>query len=263
MLRCSYLGIALGAAIIARWSILSIRLKTILSAAQVHGAAKEMGSIMSLFRWVLRVGTGSARPTLALLTLGLGVLQVGSSQAADVDYAAAAAASCADTLGYVACANLGKRVGPPGPPVFTGTWFAAIAKSSTSREWGASWREQSEAAANRDALLICARSGRKDCKVVLSGANNCLSLAESPDGAWAAADSVLDRTDAISKATNSCRKYGGRSCAVVVTPCGRQDKAAQPCVKEYSNDISRGAAWANMTPEQRALWNKRANGACK
>jgi hypothetical protein len=218
---------------------------------------------MSLSRWVFSVNTGLVPAILALLALSLGVLQSESSHAADVDYAAAAAASCADTLGYVACANLGKPAGPPGPPVFTGTWYAAIAKSSASREWGASWREQSEAAANRDANLICARSGRKDCKVVLSGANNCLSLAESPDGAWAAADSVLDRTDAISKATNACRKYGGHSCAVVVTPCGRQDKAAQPCVKEYSNDISRGAAWANMTPEQKALWNKRANGACK
>ena len=202
-------------------------------------------------------------PTLAFLALSLGVVQVESCQAADIDYAASAAASCADTLGYVACANLGKPAGPPGPPVFTGTWYAAIAKSSAKPEWGASWREASESAANRDALLVCARSGSTDCKVVRSGANNCLSLAESPDGAWAAADSVLDRTDAISKATNSCRKYGGRGCAVVVTPCGRQDKAAQPCVKEYSNDISRGAAWANMTPEQKALWNKRANGACK
>ena len=218
---------------------------------------------MSLSRCLFSLNRTLVPAAVALLTLTLGVVQSESSQAADVDYAGAAAASCADTLGYVACANLGKRTGPPGPPVFTGTWYAAIAKSSASREWGASWREESEAAADRDATVICARSGRKDCKVVLSGANNCLSLAESPDGAWAAADSVLDRTDAISKATNSCRKYGGHNCAVVVTPCGRQDKAAQPCVKEYSNDISRGAAWANMTPEQKALWNKRANGACK
>jgi hypothetical protein len=218
---------------------------------------------MTQSRWVLSADAARVPTTLAFIALSLGMLRVVPSRAADVDYAAAAAASCADTLGYVACANLGKPAGPPGPPVFTGTWYAAIAKSAASREWGASWREQTEAAAHRDATLICARSGRKDCKVVLSGANNCLSLAESPDGAWAAADSVLDRSDAISKATNACRKYGGHDCAVVVTPCGRQDKAVQPCVKEYSNDISRGAAWANMTPEQRALWNKRANGACK
>jgi hypothetical protein len=201
-------------------------------------------------------------PTLAFLALSLGVVQVESCQAADIDYAASAAASCADTLGYVACANLGKPAGPPGPPVFTGTWYAAIAKSSAKPEWGASWREASESAAHRDALLVCARSGSTDCKVVRSGANNCLSLAESPDGAWAAADSTYDRADAISKATNACRKFGGSNCAVVVTPCGRQDKATQPCVKEYSNDISRGAAWANMTPEQKGLWNKKANGAC-
>jgi Domain of unknown function (DUF4189) len=182
-----------------------------LSAAQLDAAAE---------------GTGLLPATVVLLTLSLGALHGAPCQAEDVDYAAAA--SCADALGYGGCANVGKPVGPPGPPVFTGTWYAAIAKSSASWEWGASWREQSEAAANRDATLICARSGRKDCKIVLSGANNCLSLAESPDGAWAAADSTYDGSTAISKATNACRKYGGQNCAVVVTPCGRQDKAARP-----------------------------------
>jgi len=50
---------------------------------------------------------------------------------------------------------------------------------------------------------------------------------------------------------------------VVVTPCGRDAVTTPPCLKEYSNDISRGQVWASMTPEQKALWNKHPNGACK
>ncbi len=110
----------------------------------------------------------------------------------------------------------------------------------------------------------CARGGQKDCKVEMTGANNCMSLAESAvDGVWGVAASGLGRGDAISSATNMCHKYGGRDCSVVVTPCGRESPNSPPCLREYSNDISHGAAWAAMTPQQRALWNKHPNGACK
>jgi hypothetical protein len=153
----------------------------------------------------------------------------------------------------------------PHPPVFAGTWYSSIAKSVATYAWGASWHETTQAAADQSAVLSCAKSGQKDCKVVMTGANNCLSLAESsPDGIWGAAASDMDRQGAIVSATNTCRKYGGKNCSVVVTPCGRSSVTTPPCLQlPPANDISKGAVWASMTPEQKALWNKKPNGACK
>ena len=154
----------------------------------------------------------------------------------------------------------------PHPPEFTGTWYAAIAKSTATTTWGVSWHEDSQAAAERDALANCRKASNgahDDCKIATAGANNCLSLAiSSPDGTWGWAASNLDRSDAVSNATNTCRKYGGKNCRVVASPCGRNNPATPPCIKEYSNDISRGEAWARMSPEMKKLWNKRPNGAC-
>jgi hypothetical protein len=177
----------------------------------------------------------------------------------------ALSAACVNALGYQGCSELG-RTDPnrPTAPVFTGTWYAAIAKSSSSINWGASWREPSMAAAVRDAQRSCERAGSRDCKIVVSGANNCMSLAISRrDGFWGSADSNTDRSMAISKAMNACRRVGGRQCSVVVTPCGRQDKNAEACIRQHPIDISRGEAWKSMSEEEKALWNKRGNGNCK
>jgi hypothetical protein len=152
----------------------------------------------------------------------------------------------------------------PAAPVFTGTWYAAIAKSAVTFAWGASWHETTQENANRSALQSCSHSGQKDCKVAITGGNNCLSLAESaPDGAWAASFSNLDRNGAIHAAAALCQKNGGRDCSVVVSPCGRDAVTTPPCLKTYSNDISRGEVWKHMTEEQKAMWNKKPNGACK
>jgi len=158
-----------------------------------------------------------------------------------------------DSEVYVCEAEPGTNQG--NAPVFTGTWYAAIAKSSSSPFWGASWHEKSQADAQRSALSRCNKGVHADCKVVVQGVNNCISLSEShPDGAWGVA---------ISQATTNCRKYGGHACAVVITPCGRSLPNDQQCVPFYSIDISRGAVWARMSPQEKAMWNKRPNGACK
>lgn len=165
---------------------------------------------------------------------------------------------------YVCEAQPGTNQGNAPAPVFTGTWYAAIAKSSSSPFWGASWRERSQADAQRSALSRCNKGARADCKVVVQGVNNCISLAESiPDGTWGVAVSELDRSGAVSQATNNCRKYGGRACRVVITPCGRSLSNEPQCIPYHSNDISRGAAWARMSPQEKAMWNKRPNGACQ
>jgi Domain of unknown function (DUF4189) len=149
------------------------------------------------------------------------------------------------------------------PPEFQGTWYASIAKSDGSYSWGASWHHDSAASAERAALALCRKGNHNDCKVAITGANNCLSLAISvPDGAWATFSSDYDRSDAISKATRSCQHYGGKNCRVVVTPCGRSRPETPPCVQEYRNDISRGEAWKHMSPEEKKMWNRPSNGAC-
>jgi len=152
----------------------------------------------------------------------------------------------------------------PQAPVFVGTWYSAIAKSAATFAWGASWHETTQENANKSAMQSCTHTGHNDCKIAITGANNCLSLAEStPDGAWAASFSNLDRNDAIHAAAALCKKNGGRDCSVVVSPCGRDAVTTPPCLKTYSNDISRGEAWKHMTEEQKAMWNKKPNGACK
>ena len=45
--------------------------------------------------------------------------------------------------------------------------------------------------------------------------------------------------------------------------CGRDAVTTPPCLKSYSNDISRGEMWKHMTDEQKAMWNKKGNGVCK
>ena len=149
-------------------------------------------------------------------------------------------------------------------PEFTGVWYAAIAKSGSSLTWGASWHHASERAASDAALKQCRQNGANDCKVAITGSNNCLSLAESvPDGAWAAEFSNLDRSGAISSVMTSCRKFGGRNCRVVVTPCGRNNPLTPPCIPTHPIDISRGEVWKRMSPQERAMWNRPANGACQ
>jgi hypothetical protein len=62
---------------------------------------------------------------------------------------------------------------------------------------------------------------------------------------------------------NACRKSGGRACEAVITPCGRSLPTTPAYIQEYSNDITRGEAWARMSPQEKQVWNKRGNGACK
>ena len=152
---------------------------------------------------------------------------------------------------------------PKGPPVMQGKFFASIAKSASTWGWGYSVHKSSAAAAEAAAIADCNLKGSRDCKVAVTGVNNCLSLALSKsDGAWSAQASDMDRSGAISKATNDCRQRGGRSCAVVISPCGRSAEGAAQCNPQYKVDISRGEAWQHMTPEQKAMWNRQGNGNC-
>jgi Domain of unknown function (DUF4189) len=154
--------------------------------------------------------------------------------------------------------------------VMTGTWYGAVAKSSSSAAWRPAWREISLADARKHALSHCSQGRVKDCRVVISGVNNCMSLAvSSVNGAWGAATSELGRGDAISSATRWRRKNRGVNCAAEVTPCGRQAADSRPYQTVGPGvDISRwsAAALASVSPEVRKrIANPAAytNGACR
>lgn len=176
--------------------------------------------------------------------------------------------ACTCSLGVCTINATGARFRAPGP-AFAGEWYASIAKSASSAAWGASWHYASQAAADQAALANCNKDGVTDCAVQIGDVNNCLSLAESPDGAWGVGRSGLNRADAIHVATGYCRKYGGKNCMAQVSVCGRQPRDSKPCLQVGPGiDISHwsAAALANLTPAEREAFEHPAqhtNGACK
>lgn len=177
--------------------------------------------------------------------------------------------ACTCSLGVCTVNATGVRFAAPRSPVFAGEWYAAIAKSARSRAWGASWHFASQAAANQAALANCNKGGVTDCQVAIGDVNNCLSLAESPDGTWGVGRSGLNRSDAIHVATGYCEKYGGKNCVAQVSVCGRQATDSKPCLQVGPGiDISHwsAAALASLTPQEREAFEHPAqhtNGACK
>lgn len=176
--------------------------------------------------------------------------------------------ACTCSFGVCTMTATGERFSAPSP-TFVGEWYAAIAKSATSGAWGASWHYASQAEANQAALANCNQKGVTDCKVEIGDVNNCLSLAESPDGAWGVGRSGMSRAGAIGVATDYCRKYGGKNCAARVSVCGRQPTDSKPCLKVAPGiDISHwsAAALATLTPAEREAFEhpaKHTNGACR
>lgn len=177
--------------------------------------------------------------------------------------------TCTCLYGVCTDTATGARFPAPKQPAFVGEWYAAIAKSATSAVWGASWHAASQAEANRMALVNCNQGNVKDCKVVIGDANNCLSLAESPNGAWGFGKSGMNRPDAIRLATQYCKQFGGTNCAAEVSVCGRQPVDSKPCFQVGPGiDISHWspAALASLTPAEREAFRhpaKHTNGACQ
>jgi hypothetical protein len=176
--------------------------------------------------------------------------------------------ACTCSLGMCTMTATGARFPAPGP-VFAGKWYASIAKSAGSAAWGASWHHASQNEADQAALANCNSRGVTDCKVQIGDVNNCLSLAESPDGAWGVGKSGLNRSDAIHVATEYCKKYGGKNCVARVSVCGRQPTDSKPCLNVGPGiDISHWspAALASLSPEVREAFEHPAqhtNGACQ
>lgn len=99
--------------------------------------------------------------------------------------------------------------------------YGAVAISPSTHDRAASHGQNSQSAAERQALQLC---GRKDCEIVYWVRNSCAALAVSyrlpgPYGAAMASD----RAEAASKALAQCTSRGGQRCSVQLTPCAGDD----------------------------------------
>jgi len=108
--------------------------------------------------------------------------------------------------------------------------FAAIAVSSSTLEYGFSFRFPSRKQAEEAALTYGHGNATKprDCKIGIGFWNTCGSLAIEPesskgkgDGAWGTAWDA-SRESARNKALASCVKSGGANCKTAVTFCASQ-----------------------------------------
>lgn len=97
--------------------------------------------------------------------------------------------------------------------------FGAISYSAATRIHGLARNFTSERDAVVRALNDCeSKSGRGDCRILVTFRNGCGALAESSDGAYGSGWGV-DRERARYYATDVCADGGGLSCAVTQTIC--------------------------------------------
>lgn len=92
---------------------------------------------------------------------------------------------------------------------------------STSLKWGISWNYKSEADAKAAALKSCkAVSNVKDCKIAVTVADVCVSLALSkPERLYAVGGPTGAVNYADMNANLHCQRAGGRSCAIATSFC--------------------------------------------
>ena len=105
-------------------------------------------------------------------------------------------------------------------PLQADVWGAIAVSPSTLLE-GHSWNFKSEAGASNRALTECrAVTKAHDCKVVITVADVCLSLAISkPEKVYGVGGPGPGVNYANGNATLHCQRAGGRSCAVVTSFC--------------------------------------------
>lgn len=106
------------------------------------------------------------------------------------------------------------------PPQPQRDLYTAVAVSDKSLAFGYSYEATSRAQAEQMALSACRqRRGGSDCKLADWAENDCLGVALSHrDGTWAVA-SGSNPFLAANAAVQTCRKDGGKACAVAATPC--------------------------------------------
>jgi hypothetical protein len=109
--------------------------------------------------------------------------------------------------------------GRPAPPPLPDVW-GALAISPSTLKWGASWNYHDEAAASQNALSRCRASGSGDCKLAVTVADVCVSLATSPaQKVYSIGGPIGAANFADDAAVLKCKRAGGQACAVSTSFC--------------------------------------------
>jgi hypothetical protein len=118
--------------------------------------------------------------------------------------------------------NLGRDCGNHPDEVFH---FAAVAISASTLSMGSSHGQNSQSAAEGQALQVFRSNGGKNCVIAYWSRNDyCVALASTArvPGAFGAA-LAANRSGAASSAVAQCTSRGGKECVVRVTACGNDD----------------------------------------
>jgi hypothetical protein len=109
--------------------------------------------------------------------------------------------------------NQSNQPGRPAPPPLPDVW-GALAISPSTLGWGASWNYKDEAAASQVALSKCRANGLSDCKLAVTVADVCVSLATSPaQKIYSIGGPIGAANFADGAAILKCKQPGGRSAA--------------------------------------------------
>ncbi len=174
-----------------------------------------------------------------------------------------------DTSGIAPEVCYGHPNGAPSAPPPPEGPFASVALSMTTFVVGASYYEPSQEEAEKDAVKSCVNNrGGQDCKVVSSVRKTaCTGVATSPaDGAAGWSGKENTRLDAWNGALEQCRKRGGKSCKVMVTPCAGDtwqwspQLPLPPAANDAQLDQGTVGTWALTTPKGRWIWEIGAGG---
>jgi hypothetical protein len=107
----------------------------------------------------------------------------------------------------------------PAPPPLPDVW-GALAVSPSTLSWGASWNYKDEAAASQNALSRCRANGPSDCKLAVTVADVCVSLATSPaQKVFSIGGPIGAANFAEGAAILKCKRAGGLACATVTSFC--------------------------------------------
>lgn len=110
----------------------------------------------------------------------------------------------------------GVRFAAPPPPPKPDVW-GAVAVSPSTLAYGSSWNWKSEKDAAAAALKYC---GARDCKVVATVADVCLSLVESAaERIYMVGGPIGAANFADNNALLQCQRAGGRACIVKASFC--------------------------------------------
>jgi len=162
----------------------------------------------------------AALMTFATSAIALMLLAVAAPIYAQTDYVERNREQINQACIITGTCNSSNAGAKPAPPPLPDVW-GALAVSPSTLFWGSSWKWKSQKEAETEALRRCHLAGGPgDCKIAVTVADVCASLAVSPEQK---VFKVGGPTGAANFADNNamlqCQRAGGKSCAVVASFC--------------------------------------------